>query len=469
MIAARAGAGRTLPAMALLLLASAWPRLRGSALAAGAATPAAGASASPSAQAPPDRDAPKPRRSSSSARRRNRRQPASPKPPPDNAKELPARQVMTAAGQQGAGSRRRGFGARRRYPGRPRRPAPRGWSSISAASSASAAGRSPSTGAWCISGRRIKTRRCCCISIAPRCRRRRNTCRMWSRCGCWVRPRTRRARPMSGGDLTADSRRAHAGRRERAPTPDAGVMDAGERGCPGGAPSRSAQSLRRQYPDRFRALRRRLSDHPGLDRRGHRPRPQPRHPHGDGEPAPRRRAGGCGAQQDPRRLLQHRRLLPQRAALRHLAGAALRLSGGGAARLLELHAGPGDRRHQPGHRRPGGAGPAPRPQCPLRLDRQWRRRGAHGRLRLLSAGGLRLLSHGRADLAGAGRAPAARGHRRLGACPEGEGVGAGKATLEQGQGSRQAVQRPPAGDLRPARRPSSPSPMRRCCRWPAAR
>ena len=223
---------------------------------------------------------------------------------------------------------------------------------------------------------------------------------------------------MSGGDLTADSTASPCRQTRAGADPGCRRGGCGDRGCPGGTLSRSPQSLRRQYPDRFRALRRRLSDHPGLDRRGHRLRPQPRHLHGDGEPAPCRRAGGCGAQQGPRRLLQHRRLLPQRFALRHLAGAALRLSGGDAARLLELHPGAGDRRHQPGHRRLRGAGPAPRAQCPLRLHRQWRRRGPHGRLRLLSAGGLRLLSHGRADLAGAGRAPAALGHRRRGACPE---------------------------------------------------
>jgi hypothetical protein len=103
MIAARAGAGRTLPAVALLLagLCPA-PACIGSALAAGVAesSPTAGPSASPLAQAQSNLNAPKP-----SAEKQQRvptqpAQPAPPKPPPDNAKELPARQVMTLLGSK---------------------------------------------------------------------------------------------------------------------------------------------------------------------------------------------------------------------------------------------------------------------------------------------------------------------------------------------------------------------------------
>ena len=103
MIAARAGAGRTLPAMALLLAGFCpGPACIGWALAAGVAesSPAAGPSASPLAQAQSNLTAPKP-----SAEQQQRvpgkpAQPAPSKPPPDNAKELPARQVMTLLGSK---------------------------------------------------------------------------------------------------------------------------------------------------------------------------------------------------------------------------------------------------------------------------------------------------------------------------------------------------------------------------------
>jgi hypothetical protein len=104
MIAARAGPGRTLPAM-MLLLAGLCPGPAGTsrAIAAGAADtrPAASASGSTVAQAAPSPlNAPRP-----SAEQQQRvppplAQPAMPKPPPDNAKELPARQVMPLLGSK---------------------------------------------------------------------------------------------------------------------------------------------------------------------------------------------------------------------------------------------------------------------------------------------------------------------------------------------------------------------------------
>ncbi|HEY8013238.1 MAG TPA: PRC-barrel domain-containing protein [Dongiaceae bacterium] len=103
MIAARAGAGRTLPAMALLLAGLCpGPACIGSALAAGVAesSPAAGPSASPLTQAQSNLNAPKPSAEQQQRVPTQSAQPAPPKPPPDNAKELPARQVMTLLGSK---------------------------------------------------------------------------------------------------------------------------------------------------------------------------------------------------------------------------------------------------------------------------------------------------------------------------------------------------------------------------------
>jgi hypothetical protein len=103
MIAARAGAGRTLPAMVLLLAGlSPSPAGMGLAHAAGAtdSSPAAGASASPLAQAPSTLNAPKPPAAQQQRVPTQPAQPATPKPPPDNAKDLPARQVMTLLGSK---------------------------------------------------------------------------------------------------------------------------------------------------------------------------------------------------------------------------------------------------------------------------------------------------------------------------------------------------------------------------------
>ena len=103
MIAARAGAGRTLPAMALLLAGLCpGPACIGSALAAGVAesSPAAGPSASPLTQAQSNLNAPKPSAEQQQRVPTQPAQPASPKPLPDNAKELPARQVMTLLGSK---------------------------------------------------------------------------------------------------------------------------------------------------------------------------------------------------------------------------------------------------------------------------------------------------------------------------------------------------------------------------------
>jgi hypothetical protein len=103
MIAARAGAGRTLPAMALLLAGLCpGPACIGSALAAGVAesSPAAGPSASPLTQAQSNLNAPKPSAEQQQRVPTQLAQPAPPKPPPDNAKELPARQVMTLLGSK---------------------------------------------------------------------------------------------------------------------------------------------------------------------------------------------------------------------------------------------------------------------------------------------------------------------------------------------------------------------------------
>jgi hypothetical protein len=103
MIAARAGAGRTLPAMALLLAGLCpGPACIGSALAAGVAesSPAAGPSASSLTQAQSNLNAPKPSAEQQQRVPTQSAQPAPPKPPPDNAKELPARQVMTLLGSK---------------------------------------------------------------------------------------------------------------------------------------------------------------------------------------------------------------------------------------------------------------------------------------------------------------------------------------------------------------------------------
>jgi len=102
MIAARAGAGRTLPAMVLLLAGLCpGPACMGLALAAGAAdsSPAAGPSASSLAQAQSTLSVPRP---SAEQQQRVPTQPAqpAPKPPPDNSKELPTRQVMPLLGSK---------------------------------------------------------------------------------------------------------------------------------------------------------------------------------------------------------------------------------------------------------------------------------------------------------------------------------------------------------------------------------
>jgi PRC-barrel domain len=104
MIVTRAGPGRTLPALVLLLAGLCpGPACMGLALAAGtaASSPAAGPSATALAQAPSNLNAPKP-----PAEQQQRvptkpaQPPATPKPPPDYAKELPARQVMTLLGSK---------------------------------------------------------------------------------------------------------------------------------------------------------------------------------------------------------------------------------------------------------------------------------------------------------------------------------------------------------------------------------
>ena len=68
----------------------------------------------------------------------------------------------------------------------------------------------------------------------------------------WPRPARRRTRRQATGDLAAGD-------------------------VPGRARARLAQPVRRQHPDRLRAVHRRLSDDPGLDRNLDRPRAQPRH------------------------------------------------------------------------------------------------------------------------------------------------------------------------------------------------
>jgi hypothetical protein len=103
MIAARAGAGRTLPAMALLLAGLVpWPRLHrlGTCRRGRGEQPAAGPSAIPLAQAQSNLNAPKPSAEQQQRVPAKPAQPAPPKPPPDSAKELPARQVMTLLGSK---------------------------------------------------------------------------------------------------------------------------------------------------------------------------------------------------------------------------------------------------------------------------------------------------------------------------------------------------------------------------------
>jgi hypothetical protein len=103
MTAARAGRGRTLPAMVLLLAGLCpGPACTSPALAAGAAnaSPAASASGSAVAQAPSTLNAPRPSAEQQQRVAPKPAQPAMPKPPPDNAKELPARQVMPLLGSK---------------------------------------------------------------------------------------------------------------------------------------------------------------------------------------------------------------------------------------------------------------------------------------------------------------------------------------------------------------------------------
>jgi hypothetical protein len=103
MIAACAGAGRTLPALALLLAGLCpGPAYMGLAVAAGAANggPAASVSGSALAQAPSTLNAPRPSAEQQQRVPTKPAQPAMPKPLPDNAKELPARQVMPLLGSK---------------------------------------------------------------------------------------------------------------------------------------------------------------------------------------------------------------------------------------------------------------------------------------------------------------------------------------------------------------------------------
>jgi hypothetical protein len=103
MTAPRAGAGRSLPAVLLLLAGLvSWSAGMMEALAAGAvdSSPAAGSSASLTAQAPAAPIVPKPSAEQQQRMPTPPAQPAPPKPPPDNAKELPARQVMTLLGSK---------------------------------------------------------------------------------------------------------------------------------------------------------------------------------------------------------------------------------------------------------------------------------------------------------------------------------------------------------------------------------
>ena len=99
MIAPRAGAGRTLPAVLLFLAGLvSGPARTSEALAAGAAdsTP----SASLTAQAPATPIVPKPSAEQQQRMPTPPAQPAVPKPPPDNSKDLPTRQVMPLLGSK---------------------------------------------------------------------------------------------------------------------------------------------------------------------------------------------------------------------------------------------------------------------------------------------------------------------------------------------------------------------------------
>jgi hypothetical protein len=103
MIAARAGAGRSLPAMVFLLAGlCSGPASTSLALAAGAADGSAAADqpANPLAQAQSNLNAPRPSAEQQQRMPTQPAPPAMPKPPPDNAKELPARQVMPLLGSK---------------------------------------------------------------------------------------------------------------------------------------------------------------------------------------------------------------------------------------------------------------------------------------------------------------------------------------------------------------------------------
>ena len=109
-----------------------------------------------------------------------------------------------------------------------------------------------------------------------------------------------------------------------------------------------------------------------------------------------------------------------------MANSFVRLSRRSAARLFELHAGPGDRHDEPDHRGPPGARAAARAQRPLRRYRQRRRCRADGCLRLLLFQPLGVFFDGGVDDRRAGsvaalgpfiRAGPAGGATRRGHCP----------------------------------------------------
>ncbi len=164
-------------------------------------------------------------------------------------------------------------------------------SSISAASSASAAARSRWTGGCCSSSLSTPARPCCSVWAVPTCRRRPST--------------SHRAAPVSRWWSWDRRHRRRAHRLRRMPRNDRAAAVANRRGQywvrrrkRGRARPRLAQPFRRQHPDRLRAVHRRLSDHPGLDADPHRLRPQPRHRHRPGKPSASGRPGRLNAQQE---------------------------------------------------------------------------------------------------------------------------------------------------------------------------
>ena len=148
------------------------------------------------------------------------------------------------------------------------------------------------------------------------------------------------------------------------------------------ARSRLVHVLPCGHPDRIWSFRRDLSDRASMGAVRYRPGPDRGRPGRAGLPDARRCAGRCRALGAAGCRARGGGDLSERACARDLAefrgcdGIACPARGG------ELRARAGHRRDQPRSCRPRCARRAARPQRPLRLDRQRRRRGRHGCMRI---------------------------------------------------------------------------------------